>query len=116
MDTQQPATLAESRKAPIVVGSGDLLGISDNKTNEMKMKKRKTKQSVSHIKSILKIRAFLMDHPRKPKRSVVKLAGRPVWKCNKCGGKPFKPHREKIIGHGCVCGGEYERMAAMPNV
>jgi hypothetical protein len=29
MDIQQPATLAESRKAPIVVGSGDLLGISD---------------------------------------------------------------------------------------
>ena len=26
MDIQQPATLAESRKAPIVVGSGDLLG------------------------------------------------------------------------------------------
>ena len=25
MDIQQPATLAESRKAPIVVGSGDLL-------------------------------------------------------------------------------------------
>ena len=27
MDIQQPATLAESRKAPIVVGSGDLLGV-----------------------------------------------------------------------------------------
>ena len=26
MDTQQPATLADSRKAPIVVGSGDWLG------------------------------------------------------------------------------------------
>ena len=26
MDIQQPATLAESRKAPIVVGSGDWLG------------------------------------------------------------------------------------------
>ena len=25
MDIQQPTTLAESRKAPIVVGSGDLL-------------------------------------------------------------------------------------------
>jgi hypothetical protein len=25
MDTQQPTTLAESRKAPIVVGSGDWL-------------------------------------------------------------------------------------------
>ena len=33
MDTQQPATLAESRKAPIVVGSGDLLGINERKTN-----------------------------------------------------------------------------------
>ena len=27
MDTQQPATLAESRKAPTAVGSGDLLGL-----------------------------------------------------------------------------------------
>jgi predicted NAD/FAD-dependent oxidoreductase len=26
MDIQQPTTLAESRKAPIVVGSGDWLG------------------------------------------------------------------------------------------
>jgi len=33
MDIQQPATLAESRKAPIVVGSGDWLdsAINDNR-------------------------------------------------------------------------------------
>jgi hypothetical protein len=30
MDIQQPATLAESRRAPIVVGSGDWLGIAIN--------------------------------------------------------------------------------------
>ena len=33
MDIQQPATLAESRKAPIVVGSGDWLGIRIMKNN-----------------------------------------------------------------------------------
>ena len=36
MDTQQPATFAESRKAPIVVGSGDLLGHSQ-RTKYMKI-------------------------------------------------------------------------------
>ena len=39
MDIQQPATLAESRKAPIVVGSGDLLGHGiRSKTNINKIK------------------------------------------------------------------------------
>ena len=42
MDTQQPATLAESRKAPIVVGSVDWLGIA---INDMKKKSMAAKRA-----------------------------------------------------------------------
>jgi predicted RNA-binding Zn-ribbon protein involved in translation (DUF1610 family) len=76
MDTQQPATLAESRKAPIVVGSGDLLGI---------VKSKKTLPPY-HIPTYKKI----LPH--------VHNRGNFEWKCPKCGAVVIRHHKRKPKG------------------
>jgi len=34
-----------------------------------------------------------------------------LWTCDKCGDHPYRPERERLIGTGCVCGGQYRRVA-----
>jgi hypothetical protein len=35
-----------------------------------------------------------------------------LWTCDECGGHPYRPERERLIGMGCVCGGIYRRLFA----
>lgn len=61
MDIQQPATLAESRKAPIVVGSGDWLDGLREMLKKLESETASDKLELRRRKKALKINLRLKD-------------------------------------------------------